>query len=78
MPYRSQAAAVLEEWRAVERRHAEETPDTPEWESTERELMRLRDAYLVTVDEALAAGAPQPPPFPSREAHTDSTTRDSG
>ena len=64
MPYRSQAAVILEEWRAVERRHGDETPDTPEWYASELELDVLRKAYQDTIDRAQAAEKPEPPPFP--------------
>lgn len=63
MPYRARAATLLEEWRRAER-HLVAATDDAEKLRLNGELDRIRAEYQRAVDEATAANAPVPEPFP--------------
>ncbi len=64
MPYQRLAAAILEEWRAVERQLAAIGPDGAGYAGAKAEAERLRDEYERLFLQARAHHRPEPPPFP--------------
>jgi hypothetical protein len=67
MPYRARAATLLEEWRRVERQLVAATADADKIRLN-GDLDRIRAEYQRAVDEATAANAPVPAPFPELPA----------
>jgi hypothetical protein len=51
MPYRVRAEELLARWREAERRHADTTPGTPEFEESRLEILELRRGYQQVVEE---------------------------
>ncbi len=64
MPYRVKAAAILVDWRRVERQHLVAPADSEESEHLAAELARLRNEYIDTIHRAESNHMPVPPPFP--------------
>jgi hypothetical protein len=67
MPDRARAAALLEEWRRVERQLSDAT-DARAKRALNDELTRIRADYQQAIDEATAANAPLPEAFPDLPA----------
>ena len=67
MPYLARAAALLEEWRRVERQLSEATDDQSKLALND-ELTRIRADYQQTIDDATAANAPLPDALPELPA----------
>jgi hypothetical protein len=63
MPYPKIAEEALAAWRDADRRLAELTPDTPEWEECRLERDDARDRYDAAVEAARREHLPPPPPF---------------
>jgi hypothetical protein len=65
MPYQRDAAAILRDWREVERHIRDATPGTPEADRLNAEVERLRQEYHRLGEEALRDHQPALPPFPA-------------
>jgi len=64
VPFQIKAAAILDEWRAVERELQAADPRSTVAEALRAEAARLRDAYKRVVDQQSESGGPDVPPFP--------------
>ncbi len=67
MPYQRLAAAILEEWRAVEGQLVELGPGAPGYAAAKAEAERLRREYERLFLQARAHHRPEPPPFPGSD-----------
>jgi hypothetical protein len=64
MPYRVRASELLARWRAAERRHADTTPGTLEFEETRLEILDMRRSYQRAVEEVEDFELPDRQPVP--------------
>jgi hypothetical protein len=64
MPYREEAAAVIDLWRHVQKALREAEPDSPEAERLIDEWARLRLEYERLVDLATEHDRPEPMEWP--------------
>jgi hypothetical protein len=73
MPYQRAAQAILADWRAVEaemelvRSLTDAPPLQAELRLLHAEARALRDEYQRLIEEALAGGRPDLPPFPESQ-----------
>jgi hypothetical protein len=57
---RERAEALLARWREAERRHAQASAGSLEWEQTRRDVVEERRRYQEAVDEVTSLGVREP------------------
>ena len=63
MPYQREARVVLAAWREAERDLERAAPGSPEEESLNADIERMRTEYLRLIELARAAHRPEPTPL---------------
>ena len=67
MPFQREAAAILEEWRAVQLELEKAHPESNEADALRAEGARLRDVYLRLTQQQRETGGMKLPPLPDEE-----------